>query len=181
LANARPLYPIRHAVAFGLIGFFACQCLLVASLWIRGSMLQSRAIRASDDGAVAFERVFPEQQAPVGIAARLQSEKRRLMGTRGISKDVPQVQSIERILHVFLSSLPERSEARFRFDRLSFLPDVIESAVGTARSIEEQELIAKRMSGAGLNVPTLSAQKVRNGVELRLEKINIRANDEDDQ
>ncbi|MEM6473530.1 MAG: hypothetical protein AAF802_28480, partial [Planctomycetota bacterium] len=107
---------------------------------------------------------------PVGTLSRLESEHRRLRGTRGLSDQTPKIPSILSTLHAFLQAAPNPEEARYRFDRIEFTPNELTTANGVAKSFEDQELILARLRTAGLDVPELSATTVRGGVSLKIQQ-----------
>lgn len=182
LRSPHPYRPISRSLWGAATSLLLVQVILIASLWgIRQQYLSKIEDRVSSQEA-AFAEVFPGASKPVGITSRLESERRRLAGTRGISgNSAPKVQSALLTAHVFLSALPEPETARFAIDRLDFTPESVQNLSGTARSYRDLEYFAERLRPAGLQVPPVSATASKDGVSLQFDKISLKQADDNSQ
>ncbi len=182
LAPADPHYPYSRSLKIAAAALLFFQLTLIAAMAYRSSAYRRLSGELTAKSTREYQEVFPDERVPVGILARMQSEHRRLLGTRGLSSEsVPRLQSIVPIAHVFLSAAPEPKDARYRFDRIELAPDEVALATGTAKSFSDQELIAERLRIAGLDVPPLSAQSGSGGVSLRLEDVSLKSPEEKDK
>ncbi len=174
LESSQPLRPIASSLRLFIVCFFALQACVVGAIAARSSYLRSLASQLVDKQEAAFETTFPGERVPVGIISRLQSEQRRLAGTRGVSgPSMPQLRSAIPISHKLLSSMPEQNDATYWLSRLELQPDAIGVMEGEAESYGDLELIAERMRIAGLDVPPVSATQTSKGVSLRFEEIGV--------
>ncbi|QDV42565.1 hypothetical protein Enr13x_24130 [Stieleria neptunia] len=166
--------PIQKPLLICMVAVALLQTALLAAILIRVTKLQHHAEVSLREQEDVFGRVFPDERIPVGISSRLQSEHRRLLGTRGVGgKPIPVLKSSLPVAYAFLEGLPERSAAKFEFSRMEFEVDRIREAVGVAKTYADQETVATMLRKSGLDVPQLSAESVRGGVSLRLENVRF--------
>ncbi|MEO1619003.1 MAG: hypothetical protein AAFV88_24340, partial [Planctomycetota bacterium] len=145
LAAKDPHFPIALPLKLAAGTLILLQIAILAFLHLRGTQYQSMAEESSSATVTAFEETFPSERVPVGVLSRMESEHRRLRGTRGLSDQTPRIPSIIPALHAFLNALPSREEARFRFSRVEVSPDELTSAVGVAKSFEDQQAVLEAM------------------------------------
>ncbi len=174
LQSSRPLRPIESSLRLFLVAAFLLQLAIVGAAFLRSNQYRQKADQMVAVQEQAFQKIFPGEPIPVGIVSRLESEHRRLVGTRGLSdQNIPKLVSAVPITHKVLSALPKAPNVRFVIDKMEILPDRLALINGTAKSYQELEVIANRMRIAGLDVPPISATKTGDGVTLRLEEIEI--------
>ncbi len=175
LQSDKPFYSFSRSLAFSACAILFSQVVLLLALVIWHKQYRGESERYRQKSVAAYRRIFPDSPVPVGVRSRLESEHRRLLGTKGLaSHAIPRLGNVIPMLHAFLSALPEPATARFQFDRIELTPGNIAIATGTAKSFEDQETVAKRLRIAGLDVPPLSAEAQGNGVSLRLESVGWR-------
>ena len=174
LESPDPLRPIASPLRFLCVAAILLQLSVASALLLRGWQYRQQAeshVKSQED---VFQRVYPDEPIPVGIVSRLQSEHRRLSGTRGISnQNIPRLGSCVPAIHVFLSGLPDTSIARYTIDRLEFTPDRLALATGAAKSYGDLERVAEGLRKAGFAIPPVSATQSGGGVSLRLEDIGL--------
>ncbi|MEM6691224.1 MAG: hypothetical protein AAF664_17495 [Planctomycetota bacterium] len=172
-------FPIAKSLRFAATSFVLVQVALIVFLLLRTHQYQSMAEQNSQTTTEAFEEVFPGERIPVGVLSRLESEHRRLRGTRGMSDRTPEIPSILPTLHAFFRGAPDRKDARYKFDRIVITPNALSTANGVARSFEDQEVILTRLRGAGFEIPELSASAARGGVSLRIQQSELKREEEE--
>ena len=173
LASESTLQPIKRSLGVFVAALLLMQLAIVAALLIRGSQYQQRTDEFVAKQESVFESVFPDQQIPVGILTRLESEHRRLSGTRGIATDnVPKLKSVLPIGHVLLSTLPDRFTARIQVESIDLTPEHVDIK-GLASSYEDLETVSTGFQAGGLEVPPVSSSKTKDGVSLLFEGIKI--------
>jgi hypothetical protein len=174
LSSPQPLRPIASSLRTCLLAGVILQLAVIAAAFFRGLDYRSQAAELVGKQQESFQRAFPDDPIPVGIVSRLESEHRRLAGTRGMTnQNVPKLDSAIPVTHILLSALPEPTEVRFKIDRIEIVPEAVAFASGTAKSYGDLETIAERLRLAGLDVPPLSATKTSHGVTLRLEQVRL--------
>lgn len=172
LRSASPYRPIRTSLRMAMAAAFVFQVVVLASAWVARERYASQTEASVLSQELNFKTVFPGEPIPVGMVARLESERRRLAGTRGVSeKALPAVRSALPVMHVFLSGMPEIDSAKFNIDRLEFSAGSIQNLSGEAKSYQDLEYLAERLRNAGLAVPPVSATATTNGVSLRFDEI----------
>ncbi|QDT07428.1 hypothetical protein K227x_58550 [Rubripirellula lacrimiformis] len=172
LASSNPHQPISRSLKTFVAVLLAFQICVVGSLFL----LRKRYQHQSDEHIIAleqaFQETFPDEAIPVGIVARLESEHRRLAGTRGVAgRKSPELRSAIPVTHAFLASMPEPADSTFVIDRLEFASAGVLNLSGTAKSYADLEFFAERLRIGGLAVPPVSATATSGGVSLRFDFI----------
>lgn len=174
LAPSDPLRSIASSLRFFAVAALVLQLSVIAGALLVATTYRSESSKLVEKQEVAFQDVFPGRSIPVGIVSRLQSEHRRLSGTRGLTDQaVPKLVSAIPVSHRLLAALPKRDDARYAINRIEFSPSTVVRASGVAKSYGDLELIAERLRRSGMSVPAVSANKVSGGVSLQFENLAL--------
>ena len=146
----------------------AAACLLAASafwLLMSGSAIEAAIENSEIEQTDLFRDTFPDKRVPNGILRRLQSEARRLTGTRAGGADAPEHPDASLLLQEVLTQLPD---TRYQLKEIR-----IEGGgaylIGEVRSHSEADRIAASLRKAGLAAsPPSTRQDSGKGVEFRV-------------
>ncbi len=172
LASSDPHQAISRVLKCFVALLFAFQICVAGSAFLLRSRYEEQSELLVAQQERAFRETFPNEVIPVGMVARLESEHRRLAGTRGMTgENSPQLRSAIPVAHAFLASMPDPPDSMFFIDRLEFAAAGVLNLNGTAKSYADLELFAERLRVAGLAVPPISATAADGGVSLRFDEI----------
>ena len=122
--------------------------------------------RAEREQADLFREAFPGIRVPRGVRTRLQSELRKIAGTRGGASETPEHRDAVLLLQDLLRELPE--DLRYRLLEVRIEPGRF-YLVGETRSHSDADIIAAAVRRAGMAVsPPSTQQLAEKGVEFRL-------------
>lgn len=182
LVPDRPFFSIAGPLQAFLFALVMMQVSVIIAACYRASRMQGDAVVHFQSQAEAFRSVFPDQPVPVGILSRLESEHRRLSGTKGIGKSrVPDQGSVIPLTHQLLSALPGRDSTKFELLRIDLGGSTIRSLSGNVLSYGDLEEIAGNLREAGFDVPAVAGTKTSAGTSLRLENVIIRQSSGDSE
>ncbi|MCD0462267.1 hypothetical protein [Roseiconus lacunae] len=157
-------------LVFFCVALLIFELSLVGGYCFRGSQYQLRAADSFERQEAAFAKVFPEMEVPVGIVSRLESERRRVIGQKGLGESsTPQVKSLLPVIQSFLEAIPPQFEDECRVSQIHLSSQGIELLIGNATTIADQEKVVSALRNAGFDIPKLSAEKTASGVALRIE------------
>ncbi len=142
-------------------------CLSVA-VWQSLSLSEHNTLIMKEEQAQRdiYQELYPDKRVPQGIMRRLESEQRRLRGTKGDEKENPLHADALRPLYQCLASLPE--ELRFRLLDLRIERETIQLQ-GEARSHGDADRIAASLRQSGLLVsPPSTTQLAEKGVSFQI-------------
>lgn len=169
-----PLRPIARAMTICVFSLLLIQAAVVVAARARVSALRKATELLAVEQEEAFRSVFPDEPIPIGVLSRMQSEHRRLAGTRGVAEEnVPRLASAIPTAYRFMRALPEQSEAEYSIDRIEVSPKQLRRVVGDASSFEALETITGRLAAEGFDMPPVSASVSDEGVSLRLDDVSL--------
>ncbi len=154
----RILKPVKAALFAAVLLLI---CLNAAMLW-RAHNYQQMADSDTRQQRTLFTDLFPNQKPPITIDKRLDSEYKKISGTRGKSQALPPPPTTLTLLHHVLNRLP--GNVRFRLTEIRIEDDSV-YLDGQARSHGDVGSIARALGAddATLTVETRHTEQLSNG------------------
>lgn len=164
------LHPARRSgILFGL-SLAVLLGAIAAGLFGRAGQYGKEASQDIAAQEALFRELFPQQQIPVGMMSRIESEFKRLQATRGKSQ-VPQIGNVLPVMQAFWKAVPVEPDTRFNLSMMHFIPDQLEALQGLARSYDDLEQLRARFIATGFSVPPLSTRQDSSGVSLQWDHV----------
>lgn len=161
-----PLGPVRGSIRFLVVAFLIACLSLASAAWIRASKYD-RWIRVfEDEKRRVFQDLFPEAHVPTGIRSRLESERRRLLGSSAGFAEFPEMRSVTGDLVEALDAFPP--DLRFRLLEVRIERQALYFE-GEVRRHGDVDLIASSLRSRGFMVePPRTEQRDAEGVSFAL-------------
>lgn len=166
IATHDPFRPVRGLLRLAFASAAALLLLSSGAMLWRAHCYEGLAERHRLQLAAVYREALPGQSIPAGIRSRLESERARLAGLRGNSKDLPERPSALVMLYQLLAAIPDGLRCRVLELRLERGKMQIE---GELRSHGDADAIAAGLRGQRFRVELPRTQQLSgSGVGMRM-------------
>jgi hypothetical protein len=158
---------VRSATIFASLTVLGLLVIGCSILW-RAKRYQAIADQEVAYHEQMFSELFPGEPLPIGVMGRIESEHRRLLGTKD-SDSIPKIGSCLPPIKAFLQSMPE--DARFNVSLLHFVPIGVHRVEGSAKTFGDLEAVRVALAAGGFDLPEFSTRSTPYGVSMLWEDL----------